>query len=76
MESAIEALFNYVTPFTIVICIFLPSLWASAAVGVVMAMIGVIVLSPETPNSEVVAGWLIAQTAVAVLANMLKRKAS
>lgn len=75
MDSVIEALFNYVTPFTIVICIFLPSLWASAAVGVVMAMIGVIALSPETPNSEIVAGWLIAQTGVAVLANLLKRKA-
>lgn len=75
MESAIEALFNYVTPVTIVIALFLPSLWMSAAVGVVMAMIGVIVLSTETPNSEMVAGWLIAQTAVAVLANLLRRKA-
>ena len=75
MESVIEALFNYVTPVTIVVCIFLPSLWASAAVGVVMAMIGVIALSTGTPNSEIVAGWLIAQTGVAVLANLLKRKA-
>lgn len=75
MQTVIEALFNYVTPFTIVISLFLPSLWMSAAVGVVMAMIGVIVLSQGQPNSEIVAGWLIAQTAVAVLANLLRRKA-
>jgi len=75
MEAVIEALFNYVTPFTIVIALFLPSLWMSGALGVVMAMIGVIVLSEGQPTSEVVAGWLIAQTAIALLANLLRRKA-
>lgn len=75
MDSAIEALFNYVTPITIAVCILLPSIWAAAAIGVVMAMIGVIGLSTGTPSSEIVAGWLIAQTGVAVLTTTIKRKA-
>ena len=75
MEPVIEALFNYVTPFTIVVSLFLPSLWMSAALGVVMAMFGVIVLTDLQPNSTIVAGWLIAQTVAAVLSNLLRRKA-
>jgi hypothetical protein len=75
MEEVLEALFSYLTPVTIVVSVFVPSLWISGAVGVAVAMIGVIAFTPGQPDSAIVAGWMISQVVVALLANLIGRKA-
>ena len=74
MDAIATALFSYLTPVTIVIALFVPSLWISGAVGVVIAMTGVLAFTPGQPNSQIVAGWLISQVAVALIINLIRRK--
>lgn len=68
-----EALLNYLTPVTMLVVLFLPSLWASAAVGVTAAMVGVIFYVDVQPNSQLVAAWLIAQTAIALGTSLMRK---
>jgi hypothetical protein len=76
MANFLDALFSFLTPVTIVVALFLPSLWVSGAVGVVVGMIGVIAFTHGQPGSEHVAAWLVSQVSVAILANLIRRKAS
>jgi hypothetical protein len=74
MESVIEALFSYLTPVTILVAMFVPSLWVAGAAGVAVAMIGVLAFTTGQPNSSIVAGWMISQVAVALITNLIRRK--
>lgn len=76
MEAIIPAVFNFLTPISIIVGLLVPSLWISAAVGVSVAMIGVIAFTHGQPNSQIAAAWLIGQVAAAVTANFFRRKAS
>ncbi len=74
MEVFLQSLATILTPVTVVIALVVPSLWIAAAVGVVMAMIGVIAFSTGKPESHLVAAWLIGQVSVAIIANFIRRK--
>lgn len=71
-----QAVFNYLTPITVVVAMFVPSLWVSGAAGVTVAMIGVIAYINVQPNSQIVAAWLIAQVCIALATNFIRRKAA
>lgn len=71
-DYIVGSLFNFLTPITIITALLVPSVWIAAAVGVTVAMIGVIVLTPH-PDSQVVAAWLIAQVIAATAANFFRR---
>lgn len=75
IDAIAEAVFNFLTPITIVVALLVPSLWLSAAAGVSMAMIVVIALGHGQSGSQVVAAWLIGQVATAVTVNFISRKA-
>lgn len=75
MDAVIEALFSYLTPVTILVALFVPSLWVAGAAGIAVAMIGVLVFTPGEPNSTNMAGWMISQVAVGLIANLIRRKA-
>jgi hypothetical protein len=67
------AVMNYLTLVTVVVCMFLPSLWVSAGVGVTVAMIGVLFYVGVEPNSQIVGSWLVAQTLVALATNLMRK---
>jgi len=73
-EIFAEAVVNYLTLVTVVIALFLPGLWASAAVGVTVAMFGVFFYVGVEPNSQIVGSWLVAQSAIAAGTNLLRKK--
>lgn len=75
MGQFAPAVLNFITPVTAIVAAFVPSLWIAGAVGVVAAMVGVIVFSPDQPDANMMAAWLIGQAAVAVGANVIGRKA-
>lgn len=75
MEQFAPAVFNFITPVTAIVAAFVPSLWIAGAVGTVAAMVGVIVFSPDQPDANLMAAWLIGQTVVAVGANVIARNA-
>ena len=73
-EVFAEALLNYLTPITMLVVLFVPSLWAAAAVGVTVAMVGVIFYVDVQPSSHLVGAWLIAQTAIALGTSLMRKK--
>ena len=75
VDAVAEAVLNYLTPVTMVAALLVPSVWISAAVGVIVAMIGVIGFSHGQPNSKIVAAWLIGQVATAIATHVIARKA-
>ena len=72
-EVFANAVINYLTPVTVIIALFLPSLWASAGVGITVAMLGVLFYVSVEPNSQLVGAWLVAQTAIALGTTLFRK---
>ena len=75
VDEIVEAVFNYLTPVTMVAAVVVPSVWIAAAGAVTVAMIGVIGFSHGQPNSKIVAAWLIGQVLTGVATHLIARKA-
>lgn len=75
IDTIAGAVFNYLTPITILVAVFVPSVWIAGAAGMSVAMIGVIGLTPGQPSSQVVASWLIGQVGAGLIAHWIGRKA-
>lgn len=75
IDAIAEAVFNYLTPITVLVALFVPSVWIAAAAGMSVAMIGVIGFTHGQPAAQVVAAWLIGQVGAGILAHVIGRKA-
>ncbi|MPY76679.1 MAG: hypothetical protein GEU87_20785 [Alphaproteobacteria bacterium] len=75
IDTIAGAVFNYLTPITVLVALFVPSVWIAAAAGMSVAMIGVIGFTHGQPTSQVVAAWLIGQVCTGILAHVIGRKA-
>ena len=73
LDAVGAAVFNYLTLVTVVVALFVPSIWTAAATGMTVAMIGIVALVHADPGSWVVAAWIIGQVGTAIAANLMRR---